>query len=110
MTKIIGISYGADSTKKSGTLYYTEAFSDYENNREAGRICDGVKTGSQWSGDVDISGIHVGDEVELYYAPSIVSKDGKKYDILKKVEVINKNYRANNAGASTQTGTVTKND
>lgn len=107
MAVIVGISYGADSTKKSGTLYFTDAFSDYENNRDAGRISEGVKACSQWSGDVDISSVHVGDTVELYYAPSVVSKDGRKFDILKKVEVVSKAHGSNSIGSNTS-GSGTK--
>lgn len=78
---------GMYKNRDKATLHVTEDFADYYSNTEAGRICSGKMAKSIYVGDMDVSGIKVGSEIEIYYGEAISTKNGI-YSPIRKIEIV----------------------
>ena len=78
---------GILTNKGKKTLYISDAFDSYYNYPENGRVTTGRMTKSLYVGEVDISGIKVGSEIDIYYGEPVTTKTGT-YAPIKKIEII----------------------
>lgn len=78
---------GWNNNNGKSTLYLTMDFPAYYSNPEAGRACTGKMAKSVYVGDLDISGLKVGSEVEILYGEAIATKNGT-YSPVKRIELV----------------------
>lgn len=71
VVKVIGLKLGVNEKtgRPSNTLCYEEDWSDYEKNNGA----EGRKCQSRWC-NIDLSGVKVGDTIELLFTPGFQDK------------------------------------
>ena len=73
--------------RTSTTLHVADAFPDYYNNPEKGRICVGQRVDSIYVGDYDTTAIKPGMEVEIYYDKAVPTKTGF-FQPVKRIEIV----------------------
>lgn len=72
MAKIVGVRETVKDGNRSFTVYYTEAFEDWEAGENS--TVNGVKCGNEWTNRVDCGFLKPGDEVEFSYAKGFQGK------------------------------------
>ncbi len=87
--KIVGIaqSTGHDGVTKT-TLHIVEEFSAYLTDASQGRVAKGQACEAIYVGSVDVSGLKVGDTIEILYDRAVRTKDGNFFQPVKAVRVV----------------------
>lgn len=81
--KVLGI-YQNGNKKTIHVSYPPES---YFNNPDADRIFEGEAVKSIYVGDMDITGIKIGTEIDVFYGESISTKRGQ-YSPIRRIEVL----------------------
>ena len=88
LLNVIGKSWSINSAgEKLTTLYVSEPFGTYYYNGE-GRGAEGEACQSIYVGNMDCSSIKPGTSIEVYYGQAVRTKDGRSFQPVKKIEVI----------------------
>lgn len=69
------------------TIYVSQDPDPYYRNSSEGRIFQGKIVKSIYLGDFDVSGLKVGDEIEVFYGEPVSTKSGT-YAPVKKIEIL----------------------
>ncbi len=87
--KLAGIAQytGQDGITKS-TLHVLDDFGAYLNDASQGRVAKGQACEAIYVGSVDVSGLKVGDTIEILYDRAVRTKDGNFFQPVKAVRVV----------------------
>lgn len=87
--KLIGLNSTTNSQgKTTTTLHVADNFNDYYSNAEAGRSCQGLKVESIYAGTIDCSMLQVGMEIDIAYDKAVTTTNGRVYQPVKKIEIL----------------------
>lgn len=78
---------GIYKNKNKSTIYISQEPDSYYVNSSQGRIFQGRMTKAIYLGDYDVSGLKVGNQIDIFYGEPVSSKNGA-YAPIKKIEVI----------------------
>lgn len=78
---------GIYKNKNKSTIYISQEPDSYYVNSSEGRIFQGRMTKAIYLGDYDVSGLKVGNQIDIFYGEPVSSKNGA-YAPIKKIEVI----------------------
>lgn len=84
---IVGIAKfkGNDGIVKS-TLHVLDDFAEYQNDASQGRVAKGQSCETIYVGAVDVSGLKIGDTIEILYGKAVKMKDGNFFQPVKAVK------------------------
>lgn len=89
--QVVGINYTTDSDgNRRTTIHVVDDFDPYYSNADAGRGCAGRRVESIYVGTLDCSQIKVNSHVEIMYDKARSSKDGKFYQPIKDIRLVEK--------------------
>ena len=88
--RIIGMSYSTKDGERKYTLEVSNPFDSYFKNTEAGKNAIGEKVESIYVGSLDCSQLKVGMEIELIYDRMRTLANGKTFQPIKRIDVLNK--------------------
>lgn len=78
---------GIYKNKNKSTIYISQEPDSYYVNSSQGRIFQGRMTKAIYLGDYDVSGLKVGNQIDIFYGEPVSSQNGA-YAPIKKIEVI----------------------
>lgn len=78
---------GLYKNKGKSTIYISQEPDSYYVNSSEGRTFQGRMTKAIYLGDYDVSGLKVGNQIDIFYGEPVSSKNGA-YAPIKKIEVI----------------------
>ena len=85
--KLVGLAQykGQDGVVKS-TLHVIDDFAEYQNDASQGRVAKGQSCEAIYVGSVDVSGLKIGDTIEILYGKAVKMKDGNFFQPVKAVK------------------------
>ena len=89
MKKLVGISlFSGNNGVVKATLYVLGDFDSYLNDSASGRVAKGQSAEAIYVGSVDVSGLKIGDNIEIAYGKAVRMKDGNIFQPVQSVRVI----------------------